>query len=232
MYTISKFVVSGQFHDAADLPPRKKFRHMKQTCVFIFPEDGTDEKQEHIPGTEQQAQCLSVQPYTRKFARVILLQGTNSQLACNVTDCMAGSFWRWYYSNGLDMLTTAFTKSRQWHLAIQFTSSKPVLIIYYHCNYKTCYTVLFYVSPCNSRHLLRCYTFSIVQFVWCVGLTVKVRESSCVQETYVTFIEPREARLQALTFYCCEAMHWDILHRQTISPCISLNTNNFRECFK
>lgn len=54
---------------------------MKQTCVFVFPEDGTDEKQERVPGTEQQSQCLSVHHYTRKFARVILLTGTNSQLA-------------------------------------------------------------------------------------------------------------------------------------------------------
>jgi hypothetical protein len=51
--------VSGQFHDAADLPPEQKFRHMKQNYVFIFPEDETDGKQEPIPATEQQSQCAT-----------------------------------------------------------------------------------------------------------------------------------------------------------------------------
>ena len=55
------------------------------------------------------------------------------------------------------------------------------------CYNKHGYYVNLYVNLRKQYYLPRCYTFSIVHSAWCVGMTVKVRESALCTENICNF---------------------------------------------
>jgi len=86
------------------------------------------------------------------------------------------------------------------------------------CYNKHGYYVDLYANLRKQHYLPRCYTFSIVHSAWCVGMTVKVRESALCTENICNFHcteqskvsrdikkksqPPRGPKLQIQLYYC------------------------------
>jgi hypothetical protein len=86
------------------------------------------------------------------------------------------------------------------------------------------YYVDLYVNLCKQYNLPRCYTFSIVHSAWCVGLTVKVRESTLCTGNICNFHCTEKSNVSRDILQSLPPVATNCRHNSIVAKLIALRT--------